>query len=100
MDQLHGKGRKDRSVPLWPQTSRVLQQWFRVLKADDSALAFPTIRSTALSADGLDHLLQRAVTKALPKCPDLAQKRATPHVVPHTTSLHLLGANVLFGITW
>lgn len=33
MIQLHGKGRKDRSVPLWPQTSRVLQQWFRVLQA-------------------------------------------------------------------
>src|SRR5882724_940361 len=26
---LHGKGRKERTVPLWPQTSRVLQAWFR-----------------------------------------------------------------------
>ena len=94
MIQLHGKGRKDRSIPLWPQTSRVLQQWFRVLQANENTLAFPSARSTALSADGLDRLLQRAVKKAIPKCPDLAQKRVTPHVIRHTTALHLLQSGV------
>lgn len=94
MVQLHGKGRKDRSVPLWPQTSRVLQQWFRVLEAGENALAFPSVRSTALSADALDHLLQQAVTKAIPKCPDLVHKRVTPHVIRHTTAMHLLQAGV------
>src|SRR5262249_46697494 len=34
--QLHGKGRKARTVPLWPQTSRVLHRWFQVLKADSN----------------------------------------------------------------
>lgn len=27
--QLHGKGRKDRVVPLWPRTARILKEWFR-----------------------------------------------------------------------
>ena len=94
MVQLHGKGRKDRSVPLWPQTSRVLQQWFRVLQATEGSLAFPSIRSTVLSADGLAYLLQHAVAKAIPKCPDLAHKRVTPHVIRHTTAMHLLQAGV------
>jgi integrase/recombinase XerD len=94
MIQLHGKGRKDRSVPLWPQTSRVLQQWFRVLNADENALAFPSVRLTALSADALDHLLKRAVNKALPKCPDLPKKHVTPHVIRHTTAMHLLQSGV------
>jgi integrase len=26
--QLTGKGRKERTVPLWPHTSRTLQAWF------------------------------------------------------------------------
>src|SRR5207245_10320460 len=26
--QLKGKGRKERTVPLWSQTSRILQAWF------------------------------------------------------------------------
>jgi site-specific recombinase XerD len=94
MIQLHGKGRKDRSVPLWPQTSRVLQQWFRVLQADENAFAFPSIRLSVLSADALDRVVQRAVAKAIPKCPDLAQKRVTPHVIRHTTALHLLQSGV------
>src|SRR5262245_60537414 len=29
--QLHGKGRKERAVPLWTKTSRALQAWFREL---------------------------------------------------------------------
>jgi integrase/recombinase XerD len=94
MIQLHGKGRKDRSVPLWPQTSRVLQQWFRALQADENAFAFPSIRLSVMSADALDRVVQRAVAKAIPKCPDLAQKRVTPHVIRHTTALHLLQSGV------
>src|ERR1700676_891605 len=27
--QLHGKGRKDRSIPLWPKTARMLKDLFR-----------------------------------------------------------------------
>jgi len=30
--QLHGKGRKDRSIPLWPRTARVLKDLFGDLK--------------------------------------------------------------------
>lgn len=94
MVQLHGKGRKDRSVPLWPQTSRVLEHWFRVLHADENALAFPSLHLSALSADALDRLLKRAVKKAIPKCPDLVQKNITPHVIRHTTAMHLLQSGV------
>ena len=32
--QLHGKGRKERTIPLWPQTRRVLQIWFEELSRD------------------------------------------------------------------
>ena len=39
---LHGKGRKERTVPLWPQTSRVLQAWFREGQRRRSRSPFPT----------------------------------------------------------
>ena len=92
--QLHGKGRKERTVPLWPQTAKVLTRWFQILNTDDKGYAFPTIRRTRLSADALNHLLQQAVGRASAVCPDLARKRVTPHVVRHTTALHLLQAGV------
>lgn len=92
--QLHGKGRKERPVPLWPQTARVLHRWFQMVEGDDRTLAFPSIRGTALSADALDYLLQCAVKKASTTCPDLAAKRVTPHVMRHTTAMHLLQSGV------
>jgi integrase/recombinase XerD len=92
--QLHGKGRKERTVPLWPQTAKILTRWFQVLNTDDKGLAFPTTRRTKLSADALNGLLQRAVARASPACPDLGPKRVTPHVIRHTTAMHLLQAGV------
>src|SRR5690242_19675475 len=38
--QLHGKGRKERTVRLWPQTAKVLHRWFQMLEGDDRTLAF------------------------------------------------------------
>lgn len=38
---LHGKGRKDRTVPSWPQTTR-LRNWFQILQEGVIATAEPT----------------------------------------------------------
>ena len=91
---LHGKGRKERTVPLWPQTAKVLTRWFQILNTDEKGWAFPTMHGTRLSADALNRLLQGAVGRASTACPDLASKRVTPHVIRHTTALHLLQAGV------
>jgi integrase/recombinase XerD len=92
--QLHGKGRKERTVPLWPLTARVLQRWFHELNATLDSLAFRTVRGAMLSADGLNHLLQRAVRRASTNWPSLLAKRVTPHVLRHTTGVHLLQSGV------
>jgi integrase/recombinase XerD len=92
--QLAGKGRKERTVPLWPQTSRMLQAWFAELGEDGGRTAFPNTRGRPLSRDGVAHLLQRAVHKAAAVCPSLRTKKITPHVFRHTTALHLLQAGV------
>src|SRR5262245_6038768 len=92
--QLTGKGRKERTVPLWPHTSRTLQAWFAELGEDGGRTAFPNMRGRPLSRDGVAHLLQRATHKAMTGCPSLRTKTITPHVVRHTTALHLLQAGV------
>jgi site-specific recombinase XerD len=92
--QLTGKGRKERTVPLWPQTSQMLQAWFAELGEDGGRTAFPNTRGRPLSRDGVAHLLQRAVHKTAAVCPSLRTKKITPHVLRHTTALHLLQAGV------
>jgi site-specific recombinase XerD len=91
---LKGKGRKERTVPLWPQTSRIVQAWFDELGDFGAPTAFPNARGGSLSREGVDYLLQRTVEKAATRCPSLRTKRITPHVLRHTTALHLLQSGV------
>ena len=81
--QLTGKGRKERTVPLWPTTSQVLKTWFAELGAQADRIAFPSAKGKALSRDGVDYLLQQAIQRAIPACPSLATKTISPHVIRH-----------------
>src|SRR6185503_14844548 len=81
--QLTGKGRKERTVPLWPTTSQVLKTWFAELGAQADRIAFPSAKGKVLSRDGVDYLLQQAIQRALPACPSLATKHISPHVIRH-----------------
>ena len=92
--QLLGKGRKERTVPLWPDTAQVVKAWFAELGEDAGPLVFPNARGKALSREGVDYRLQHATQRAIPACPSLATKHITPHVLRHTTAMHLLQAGV------
>jgi integrase/recombinase XerD len=94
--QFTGKGRKERAVPLWPTTTRVLRAWFQELQSDHrhAAVAFPNARGKALSRHGVDYLLQECVARAVVKCPSLADKNIFPHLIRHSTAMHLLQAGV------
>lgn len=94
--QFTGKGRKERAVPLWPTTTRVLRAWFQELESNQryGAVAFPNARGNALSRYGVEYLLQECVERAAVKCPSLADKRIFPHLIRHSTAMHLLQAGV------
>lgn len=92
--QIHGKGRKERVVPLWSNTAQMLQAWLRDGELNPAGPVFPTVRGTHLSADALSQLLRRAVAVATVDCPALKAKRITPHVIRHTTAMHLLQSGV------
>ena len=92
--QLTGKGRKERTVPLWADTAQVLKAWFEELGEKAWPIAFPNGRGKALSREGVDYLLKQAVQRAIPACPSLATKNITPHVMRHSTAMHLLQAGV------
>jgi site-specific recombinase XerD len=80
---LHGKGRKDRQVPLWANTARVLRSWFAEIDSVPNDIAFPNARKGMLSSDGVAYILNKAVQQTIPKCPSLGTKRVTPHVLRH-----------------
>ena len=92
--ELYGKGRKQRTVPLWVETARVLRAWFRELGDQGSSVAFLSARGQVLSRDGVDHLLRRVVAAAAAACPSLGAKKVSPHVLRHSTAMHLFQAGV------
>lgn len=92
--ELRGKGRKERVVPLWTETAGVLRAWFRELGDKGNGVAFPGVRGRALSRDGVDYLLHRTVITASAACSSLGTKKVSPHVLRHSTAMHLFQAGV------
>jgi integrase/recombinase XerD len=96
--QLRGKGRKERAVPLWPKTTRTLQTWFRELGDTTAGYAFPNRLGGSLTRHGIAFIVGQAVKRGSVTCPSLATKRVSPHVIRHTTAMHLLQGGVELGV--
>ena len=92
--QLLGKGRKERVIPLWDETARVLRGWLREIDDTPDAVVFPSARNHPLSRDGADYILRRAVVTATVSCSSLANRSVSPHVLRHSTAMHLLQSGV------
>ena len=91
---LHGKGRKERAVPLWTKTACALQLWFREPTPQRTDIAFPNARGGRLTRNGVNYILQQAVDRAAARRPSLREKNITPRSVRRTTATHLLQSGV------
>lgn len=91
---LHGKGRKDRVIPLWPTTATQLRVWFERIDRRSDGPVFPNRAGKAISRSGVRQRLQRAVTHATEHCPSLAGRRVSPHSLRHSNAMHLLQSGV------
>jgi len=92
--QIHGKGRKDRAVPLWKTTAAMLKRWLIQLDHDLETPVFPNRAGKALSLTGVEDRLRVAVQRAGNFCPALRSRKISPHTIRHTTAMHLLQSGV------
>jgi site-specific recombinase XerD len=91
---LHGKGRKERAIPLWTKSAHALRTWLTEISHLHTDLVFPSAAGQKLTRNGLDYILQRAVRRASSSCPSLSNKTVTPHMIRHSTATHLLNSGV------
>jgi integrase/recombinase XerD len=92
--RIRGKGRKERVVPLWKATAKLLEQWVSEIPADPGSPLFPNRFGRPMSRSGVEDRLARAVAAAAQRQPTLAGKTISPHTLRHTTAMHLLQAGV------
>jgi integrase/recombinase XerD len=92
--RIRGKGRKERSVPLWKNTARLLKGWLTETGRDDRDPVFPNRFGRPMSRSGVEDRLERAALAASRSCPSLAGKEVSPHIFRHTTAMHLLQSGV------
>jgi site-specific recombinase XerD len=91
---IHGKGRKDRTVPIWPRTERRLRQWCKTNAIPPDQLIFTNRNGGPLTRDGVAFRLALAVRKATTQCPSLKKRKITCHTFRHSCAMSLLQAGV------
>lgn len=91
---IRGKGRKERSVPLWRSTAGELKRWLRAYPRGPETPLFPNRAGGALTRVGVSERLQLAARIAAKTYPELAKRRISPHIIRHSTAMHLLQAGV------
>lgn len=92
--QLHGKGRKEREIPIWLRTARLLRQWCKTNRITPEGRIFTNHRGGPLSHDGVTFRLNCAVCKAAVQCPSLTGRRITSHRFRNSCAMALLQSGV------
>lgn len=85
---LHGKGRKQRSVPLWRSTVKVLRAWLR-LNPDlgPTSALLPNRGGQPMTRSNVTQRLALAVQAAARTVPSLTGRAISPHTLRHSTAM-------------
>jgi len=92
--RLHGKGRKERAVPIPATLSKCLRHFVVENNLKPEQPLFANRQGVQLTREGAALRLSLALTKAQIAQPSLREKNITPHTWRHTTAMHLLQAGV------
>lgn len=92
--RLHGKGRKQRTVPLWKETAADLRDWLTYAGLGPDQPLLPNRQGAPMTRTNVAERLTLAIAVATQQCPQLAGRTISPHTLRHTTAMHLLQAGV------
>ncbi|MCP4614567.1 MAG: tyrosine-type recombinase/integrase [Planctomycetes bacterium] len=89
---IRGKGRRERCLPLWKETTSVLRAWLAVRGKILVPELFINARGEPMTRSGFEYILRKHTRTAEKRCSSLSTKRVSPHVLRHTCALTVLQA--------
>ena len=81
-------------MPLWSETTAQLKSWLREYPRSAEQPLFPGRSGGPLTRIGLTERLKLAAKSAAGQFPELAKRRVFPHLIRHSTAMHMLQAGV------
>jgi integrase/recombinase XerD len=87
-----GKGRRERTLPLWKPTAVALRAWLAIRGQAETPEVFINARGEPLSRWGFAYLLKQHAAAAARQHAGLLKKRISPHVLRHTCAMIILQA--------
>jgi len=87
---IRGKGRKERSLPLWKEIAESLRAWLALRGNAAAPEVFLNARGKPLTRSGVTYILRKHKAVAVPRCPSLDAKPVSPHVLRHSCAMNVL----------
>lgn len=95
---IHGKGGKDRFVPIAKQYIPLFRKYFEIneldLSVNHSQWLFKNHQHLQLSRQGVDYILKKYAALARKEKPTLFSRSISPHVARHSVAMNLLESGV------
>jgi len=92
---LRGKGRKQRTVPLWRTSARAVRAWLRRNRQlQPASPLLPNRHGNAMTRANVFRRFQLKLQEARSSLPALARRSISPHTIRHTTAMHMLQSGI------
>jgi integrase/recombinase XerD len=89
---VRGKGRKERCLPLWKETTRDIRAWLTLRGAMRTPELFVNAEGAAMTRSGFEYVLDKHVRAAAGACPALSGRTVSPHQLRHSCAVIMLQA--------
>lgn len=89
---VFGKGRRERSLPLWKETARDVRAWLAVRGAPAATELFVNAQGAAMTRAGFEYIFEKHGRAAARRCPALTARPLSPHLLRHSCAVLMLQA--------